>query len=98
MIDPTRDQAQHIKPEQEARYEADAWEGNIGTFLARQAGVVQVIDVARRALFIETPRLGTADQRRITAAMERLGWERGPRGSQGERFWHARPPVKCASG
>ncbi len=82
-------EAEHIKPQQEARYEADAWEGDIGCFLASRTGKVKVIDVAKGALFIETPRLGTADQRRITAAMERLGWERGPRGDNGERFWQA---------
>ena len=80
-------EAKHIKPQQEARYEVDAWEGKIGTFLAARGGDVQVIDVAKEALFIDTPKLGTADQRRITAAMERLGWERGKRGSNGERFW-----------
>ena len=82
-------EAEHIKPQQEARYEADAWEGSIGCFLASRTGKVKVMDVAKGALFIETPRLGTADQRRITAAMERLGWERGSRGDNGERFWQA---------
>jgi hypothetical protein len=41
-------------------------------FLAANAKVT-VGQVAREALSIETPRIGTADQRRIAAAMERLG-------------------------
>ena len=38
---------------------------------------VTVLEVARGALVIDTARLGTADQRRVTAILERLGWERG---------------------
>jgi predicted P-loop ATPase len=81
---------QHIAPEQEARYEADDWEQAIGEWLAGRDKCTS-LDVARRALFIETPRLGTADQRRIAAALERLGWSRGGRsGAKGEREWHRR--------
>ncbi len=85
---------EHIRPEQEARYEADAWEGKIGSFLADRHGSVQIIDVAKEALFIETPKLGTAEQRRIAAAMERLGWGRGPRGNHGERFWRQKTVLR----
>ena len=82
-------EAEHIAPQQSERYEEDAWEARIGGYLAPRAAAL-VIDVAREALFIDTPKLGTADQRRITAAMERLGWAKGARGSKGERFWHPR--------
>ena len=75
-----------IKPEQEARYKADAWEEAIASFLPGK-GKVTILQVARDALRIETPKLGTQDQRRISAALERLGWERGERGNKGERFW-----------
>jgi hypothetical protein len=41
-----------------------------------------------KALFIDVPKLGTADQRRIIAALERLGWERGTRGGpNGQQLW-----------
>ncbi len=81
---------EHIAPEQEARFEVDAWEQAIAEWLAGRDRCT-VLDVARNALFIETPRLGTADQRRVAAAMERLGWERGARGgAKGERFWQVR--------
>jgi predicted P-loop ATPase len=78
-------EAQHIRPEQDARYEADAWEQAISEWLGLETRTT-VLAVARGALFIETPKLGTADQRRIAAALERLGWVRGGREAR-ERFW-----------
>ena len=77
---------EHIMPEQAARYEADAWEENIAAYVA-DAGKVTISQVAREALFIETPRIGTADQRRIAAALEQLGWHRLPKDWQGKRPW-----------
>ena len=74
-----------IAPEQEARYEADAWEEEIRTFLAGKQRTT-VLDVAREGLRIELSRIGTADQRRITAALERLGWRRGKR-EGAARWW-----------
>jgi len=80
----------HIQPEQEARYETDAWEQAVMLWLdgrdpatgashdhPRQE--VTILDTARGALHIDTPKLGTADQRRIAAILEHLGWIRGPR-------------------
>jgi predicted P-loop ATPase len=75
-----------IVPEQEARYESDAWEETIAGYLGKHDKVT-IGEVARDGLGIDTPRIGTADQRRISAAMERLGWQRGTRGSNGERWW-----------
>ncbi|MGB9051282.1 MAG: hypothetical protein WCC54_03000, partial [Pseudolabrys sp.] len=46
---------------------------------------VTVGQVAREALDIKTP--GTADQRRIAAALEQLGWKRQKQGSDGKRYW-----------
>jgi predicted P-loop ATPase len=77
---------EHIMPEQAARYEADAWEENIATFLGERSEVT-VGQVARDCLGIETPRIGTSDQRRIAAAMERLGWRRDARSHGGVRSW-----------
>jgi predicted P-loop ATPase len=80
----------HIAPQQEARYEADVWEETIGSYLAKNARVT-VLQVAREALCIETPRIGTSEQRRISAALDRLGWRREkPNGGtdwQGKRWW-----------
>jgi predicted P-loop ATPase len=76
---------EHIAPEQEARYEADAWEDAIEKFLSglRKTTVLQV---AREGLHMDLPKIGTADQRRVAAAMERLGWARGERTLEG-RWW-----------
>ncbi len=85
---------EHIHPQQEgSSYEADAWEQAISEWLQsrpthEQREPVTVLAIARQALFIETPRIGTSDQRRISAALERMGWTRG------ERTMHARPWVK----
>ncbi len=80
----------HIMREQEARFEADAWEENISAYL-ETASRVTVGDVAKVALLIETQRIGTADTRRITAVMERCGWKRertdGKTDWQGKRWW-----------
>jgi len=88
---PDRDfEREHIQPQQSARYESDSWEEQIGEYLTSGKRVT-VGEVARNALFIETQRVGTADQRRITAALERLGWKReradGKTDWQGKRWW-----------
>jgi Virulence-associated protein E/Bifunctional DNA primase/polymerase, N-terminal len=73
---PDRDfERDHIEAEQARRFEADAWEEKIADYLVTQTKVY-IWQVAKDALFIETGRLGTSDQRRITAVMERLGWAR----------------------
>jgi predicted P-loop ATPase len=80
----------HIMPEQAARYESDAWEENISDYLRAQSRVT-VGQVAREALFIETPRISRTDQNRIMAALERLQWRReradGNTDWQGKRWW-----------
>jgi predicted P-loop ATPase len=77
---------EYIMPEQASRYEADAWEENIADYLKKHDKVT-VGQVAREALDIETPRIGTADQRRVAAALEQLGWRRLKPDSQGKRWW-----------
>jgi hypothetical protein len=76
---------QYIVPEQDLRFEADIWEGEIAGFLANQQKTT-VLEVARDALFIETPRLSTTDRNRIVAVLESLGWRRGPR-TANQRPW-----------
>jgi predicted P-loop ATPase len=77
---------QYIAPEQEARFETDTWEDNIRTYLKGRTRIL-IGDIARDALFLETPRIGTADQRRITAVLERLGWHRLGKDWSGSRPW-----------
>jgi predicted P-loop ATPase len=84
---PDRDfERKHIMPEQAQRYEADTWEETIGEFIKVRTKVT-IGEVARDALRIETPRIGTADQRRIAAALEQLGWKRQPKDWKGNRWW-----------
>lgn len=66
---------EHIQPEQEARYEGDPWEEVIAPWLNGRDRVT-VYQVAFEAIKCETPRIGTADQRRITAILGRQGWRR----------------------
>jgi predicted P-loop ATPase len=82
----------HIMPQQAARYEADVWEENIATYLSNKKDArVTVGQVAREGLGIETLKIGTAEQRRIAAAMEQIGWRRerpdGKTDWQGKRWW-----------
>ena len=79
-------QAQHITPQQSDRYESDAWEDAISAYLADLSRTT-IGQVAADALGItEKKYLGVAEQRRIMAAMTRLGWARGER-SPTARWW-----------
>jgi predicted P-loop ATPase len=74
---PNRDfEREHIAPQQAKRYEADVWEENISKYLATRTDVT-IGEVANKALNLTTDRIGTAESRRIAAALENLGWERG---------------------
>jgi hypothetical protein len=79
-------------PEQEARYEGDAWEEPIAVFLQ---GVKRttILQVAKSALDFQdkVERLGTADQRRITSILTNLRWEQ-------KRDMHGRWWAKKGSG
>ena len=75
-------EAEHIAPQQDARYEADAWEQAVADYLVNESRTT-ILDVARDGLNIETQRVGTADQRRIAAILERMGWRRGSRTKAG---------------
>ena len=94
-------EAQHIATEQSTRYEADAWEDAICEWLdglhddptrfswrGEQliTPVCTVLMVARLALSIDAQKIGTSDQRRIIAAMQRLGWEKATRTASGQPY------------
>ena len=66
-------EAEHIKPEQDARYVADPWQEKIAEFIENKARVT-VGMVAESALFIETPRLAMRDSYRIIDVLTSLGW------------------------
>lgn len=77
---------EHIKPEQEERYEVDEWERLVAAHLA-QVSKTTIRTIAVEKLFFEDKKLGTTDQRRIAKILDRLGWARGARGHGGVRYW-----------
>ena len=85
---------QYIAPEQDARFEPDPWEQMIRAHLETVSRTT-VGEIARSALQIETPRIGTTEQRRIAAILERLGWHRLPKDWKGNRYWA--PPAEKAT-
>jgi predicted P-loop ATPase/phage/plasmid primase-like uncharacterized protein len=80
-------EAEHIAPQQADRYEGDPWEQPIADHLrGLLTSRVTINDIARDALNLQTARIGTADQRRITAILTSLGWRHGKRDMHG-RWW-----------
>jgi len=81
---------EHSAPEQEARFEADAWEGAIKAFLAPRHRTT-VPQIATECLGIELTKQDVRETRRITAILERTKWESQRTKKEG-RFWQAPPP------
>ncbi len=83
---PDRDfEATVIKPEQEARFEDDAWVEPIEQWLSDREQAT-IAEIAEGALHFHKSKIGTADPRRIAQILDRLGWERGKRTEMG-RPW-----------
>jgi predicted P-loop ATPase len=80
---------EHIQPEQDARFEADAWEDVITDYLIGRDRV-SVGQVAKEALSIDTPKQDRVAQNRIIAVLDGLRWQR-VRDSQGRGY--VRPPM-----
>jgi predicted P-loop ATPase len=68
-------ESEYVRREQDARYEEDAWEQPIAAYIANNERVT-ILRVATDALYMETGKVNRADQNRIAAALQRLGWER----------------------
>ena len=85
---PDRDfEATHIRPEQQARRVNDVWEEPIAAFLVGLE-TITIYSIALNGLKIEAGRIGTADQRRIAAILEGLGWVRlHKQDSDGRKVW-----------
>jgi len=64
----------HVRPQQDDRFEADAWEDAITEYIKTRSRVT-VCEVAREALALGTAKIGMADQRRIGAILQRLDWK-----------------------
>ncbi|RVL75349.1 virulence-associated E family protein [Sinorhizobium meliloti] len=93
---PDRDfEREHIRPQQQTRRVSDVWEEPIadylngtGDFAGKAKKTATIFDIARHALFIDTPRIGTADQRRIAAILEGGQWVRSKSlDSNGRQTW-----------
>jgi predicted P-loop ATPase len=78
-------EAEHIAPEQAARFDHDEWEQPIAEWLANKSDVT-VSEVAGGALHLDKRSLGTVEQRRIAAILETMGWQRAARAG-GRRPW-----------
>lgn len=85
---------EHIQPQQEARYEGDAWEEPIGKFIF-DVERTTIGSVAVSALGFKPERLGTADQRRIAAILTTLGWE--PKRDMCGRWWSPKQPGRMTA-
>jgi predicted P-loop ATPase len=83
-------EASLIQPEQEARYEGDAWTENVAEYISTRQ-TVSVGCIAKEALFIVTPKIGTIDQRRIASILESLNWIRLRKDSAGRIPWSRKP-------
>jgi predicted P-loop ATPase len=81
----------HIAPEQESRFERDAWEEAIIEWLGDRDVLIK--EVAKGALQLDVPRLGRAEQNRIVAILERLGWRRKPKDWRGNIPWQPPAPT-----
>lgn len=77
----------HIQPEQDERFEVDAWEETIAGFLMDKTRVT-VTQVARDALGLDTPKVRRADQNRILAVLKRLKWTLQ---RENKARWYVRP-------
>lgn len=78
-------EAEHIAPEQKARFEQDEWAQPIAEWLAHKSDVT-VLEVATGALGMHKAAVGTVEQRRIAAILETLEWKHGKRAG-GRRPW-----------
>jgi predicted P-loop ATPase len=77
---------EHIKPEQDDRYEGDPWEGPTADYL-KSLQQTYVLEIARNALgFDVAAKVGSKDQHRIVAILTKLGWRRGKHDDRGNPY------------
>jgi len=76
---------EHIAPQQEERFEEDAWESAIKAWLETATHPRTVTEIGEQALGLDKSRMGTAENRRILAILHRLGCQR--RFRRGRKLW-----------
>jgi predicted P-loop ATPase len=77
-------EAEHIAPQQSARYELDAWSDAAMRYLQTEARTT-IPEIAANALGLDIRHLGIPEQKRIAAILTRLEWI--PRRNKHERWW-----------
>ena len=77
-------EADHIAPQQSARYELDAWSDAAMRYLQTVARTT-IPEIAANALGLDIRHLGIPEQKRIAAILTRLEWI--PRRNKHERWW-----------
>jgi predicted P-loop ATPase len=77
-------EAEHIVPQQSARYELDAWSDAAMRHLQTVARTT-IPELAANALGLDIRHLGIPEQKRIAAILTRLDWI--PRRNKHERWW-----------
>jgi predicted P-loop ATPase len=75
---------EHIKPQQDDRYDADIWEEKVRDWTGLNTSFT-IDQVAKGALFIDTPKVSKSDQLRIAAILENLGFKR--QRAHGGKVW-----------
>ena len=83
-------EADVIASEQDAQFEDDAWRENIVEFLGDADRRPTIGEIARAALFIDTPQISRQHQLRIAGILEHHGWYRLPKDGRGNRRWAPR--------
>jgi hypothetical protein len=78
-----------IKPQQDIRFEVDILEDKIAAWLRQLQQAVTIMDVIRgmSAGSFDWVKIGTREQRRISAILQHLGWEQKRSGPNGERYY-----------
>ena len=80
---PSRDfELKHIRPEQDARLEDDAWAQPIAAYVERLERAT-VMDVAHKGLKIAQGQVSKIDQARIKAVLHQLQWRQGAKTNAG---------------
>jgi Virulence-associated protein E len=81
-----------IKPQQDARYEVDAWQTEIEAWIKRDSiKSCSTNDVLRYAIGMSAEKFGTHEIRRAAAALFALGWDRNM--TKDKRPYEPLPPV-----
>ena len=78
---------QFVQPEQQERYEVDAWEPSVDDWLSHQSkDRFTISEIAQGALELPVAKIATSDARRLANVLTRLGWKRARKLGKG-RFW-----------